>query len=46
VIVWNWTSGTCLQMNAEPGPAKYAFTHPHAYAAACGVPEQDVRRAA
>jgi hypothetical protein len=46
VVVWNWSSGTCLQMNAEPGRAKYAFTHPYAYAAACGVSEQDVLRAA
>ena len=42
VVVWNWSSGTCLQMNAEPGRARYAFTHPYAYAAACGVPERDV----
>jgi hypothetical protein len=46
VVVWNWGSGTCLQMNAEPGQAKYAFTHPYAYAAACGVSAHDVRRAA
>ena len=46
VVVWNWGSGTCLQMNAEPGQAKYAFTLPYAYAAACGVPTHDVRRAA
>jgi hypothetical protein len=24
-------------MNADPGQAWYAFTHPYAYAAACGV---------
>jgi hypothetical protein len=46
VIVWNWSSGTCLQMNAEPGQAWYAFTHPYAYAAACGVTEHDVLRSA
>jgi hypothetical protein len=46
VVVWNWSSGTCLQMNAEPGQAKYAFTHLYAYAAACGVPAHAVRRAA
>jgi hypothetical protein len=46
VVVWNWSSGTCFQMNAEPGQAKYAFTHPYAYAAACGVPAYDVLRAA
>jgi hypothetical protein len=46
VVVWNWASGTCLQLNAGPSRAKYAFTHPYAYAAACGVPERDVLRAA
>jgi hypothetical protein len=46
VVVWNWGSGTCLQMNAEPAQAKYAFTHPYAYAAGRGVPAHDVRRAA
>jgi hypothetical protein len=46
VVVWNWSSGTCLQMNAAPAQAKYAFTHPYAYAASCGVPEDDVLRAA
>jgi hypothetical protein len=33
-------------MNAEPGQAWYAFTHPYAYAAACGVTEHDVLRSA
>jgi hypothetical protein len=46
VVVWDWSSGTCLQLNAEPGQAKYAFTHPYAYAAACGVSGHDVLRAA
>ena len=46
VVVWNWSSGTCLRMNADPGRAKYAFTHPYAYAATCGVPQHDVLRAA
>jgi hypothetical protein len=46
VVIWNWSSGTCLQMDAEPSQATYAFTHPYAYAAACGVPEHDVLRAA
>jgi hypothetical protein len=46
VVVWNWSSGTCLQTNAVPAQAKYAFTHPYAYAASCGVPEDDVARAA
>jgi hypothetical protein len=38
VVVWNWASGGCLQLNTEPRRAKYAFTHPYAYAAALGVP--------
>ncbi len=46
VVVWNWTTGMCLQLSAEPSQAKYAFTHPYAYAAACGVPQQDVVQAA
>ncbi len=46
VVVWNWSSGTCLQMNAERGQATYVLTHPYAYAAACGVPEHDVLRVA
>jgi hypothetical protein len=46
VVVWNWSSGTCLRMNAEPGQAKYAFTHPYAYAAASGVSGHDVLPAA
>ena len=46
VVVWDWSSGTCLRLNAEPGQAKYAFTHPYAYAAAAGVPRHDVLPAA
>ena len=46
VVVWDWSSGTCVQLNPEPGQAKYAFTHPYAYAAASGVPGHDVLRAA
>jgi hypothetical protein len=46
VVLWNWTSGTCLHLNAEPHQAKYAFAHPYAYAAACGVSERDIQRAA
>jgi hypothetical protein len=46
VVVWNWASGACLQLNTKPEQAKYAFTHPYAYAAAHGVPEQDLLRAA
>ncbi len=46
VVVWNRSTGACLQLLAEPRQAKYAYTHPYAYAAAQGVPEHDVRRAA
>ncbi len=45
VVVWNWNSGTCLQLNAEPAQARYAFTHPYAYAAVHGVAEHDLLRA-
>ena len=46
VVVWNWSSGACLQMQADSEQAKYAFTHPYAYAAAQGVPEREVLLAA
>ena len=46
VVVWNWSTDTCLQLPAEPGQAKYAYTHPYAYAAELGIPERDVLRAA
>ena len=46
VVVWNWGSGACLQLSARPEQAKYAYTHPYAYAAAQGVSEQDLLRAA
>ncbi len=46
VVVWNWSTGACLQLLAEPRQAKYAYTHPYAYAAAQGIPERDVLRAA
>ncbi len=46
IVVWNWNSGTCLQLNADATEAKYAFAHPYAYAAAQGVSEQDLLRAA
>ena len=46
VVVWNWSTGACLRLLAEPRQAKYAYTHPYAYAAAQGVPERDVLRAA
>jgi hypothetical protein len=37
--------GTCVQVNAEPAQAQYAFMRPYGYAAACGVSEHDVLRA-
>ncbi len=46
VVVWNWSSGACLRLHAEPARAKYAYTHPYAYAAAQGVPRPDLLRAA
>src|SRR3712207_9027332 len=44
VVVWNWSSGECLQLQAAAGQAKYAFTHPYAYAATQGVVEREVLR--
>ena len=46
VVVWNWRSGVCLRLNAEPEDAAYAFAHPYAYAAAQGVPHGDIQSAA
>ncbi len=46
VVVWNWSTGACLRLLAEPQQAKYAFTHPYAYAAAQGISQRDVLRAA
>ena len=46
VVVWTWNSGACLQLDAEAEQAKYAFTHPYAYAAAHGIPESELRSAA
>ncbi len=46
VVVWNWSSGACLRLRAEPAQARYAYTHPFAYAAAQGVPRRDLLRAA
>jgi hypothetical protein len=48
VVLWNWNSGVCLQLNVEPHQANYAFTHPYAYAYAAerGVPPEDIRQAA
>ncbi len=42
VVVWNWSSESCLQLVAGPAEAKYAFMHPFAYAAAQGVPDRDI----
>ncbi len=42
VVVWNWNSGACLQLETEADRAGYAFTHPYAYAAARGVPQGDI----
>ncbi|SFU06960.1 hypothetical protein SAMN05660657_05341 [Geodermatophilus amargosae] len=46
VVVWNWSSGACLRLQADPEEAKYAYTHPYAYAATRGVPARDVLLAA
>lgn len=46
VVVWNWSTGSCLQVTAEPAQARYAYTHPYAYAAARGIPERDLLRVA
>jgi hypothetical protein len=46
VVLWNWDSGVCLQFDAEPDQANYAFMHPFAYAAEHGVPPRAIRQAA
>ena len=46
VVVWNWHSGVCLRLDARAERAGYAFAHPFAYAAECGVAAEDVRQAA
>jgi len=46
VVVWDWDSGVCLQLDVEAERAGYAFAHPYAFAAACGVPADEVRQAA
>ena len=46
VVVWNWSSGVCLQLEAGADQAGYAFAHPYAFAAACGVPAGDILQAA
>ena len=46
VVVWNWSSGVCLQLQADPDRAGYAFAHPYAFAAASGVPSGDILQAA
>jgi len=46
IVVWNWQSGVCLQLDAGAQRAGFAFAHPYAYAAQCGVPTGDIRQAA
>jgi hypothetical protein len=46
VVVWNWGSGTCLQLETVASCAGYAFAHPYAYAAAHGVPRGEILQAA
>ncbi|WP_456869827.1 hypothetical protein [Geodermatophilus sp. SYSU D00766] len=46
VVVWNWSTGICLQLEAGADQAAHAYAHPCAYAAARGVPAADIRRAA
>ena len=46
VVVWNWSSGVCLQLQADPDQAGYAFAHPYAFAAPSGVPSGDILQAA
>lgn len=46
VVVWNWSTGACLSFDVEATQARHAFTHPYAYAAARGVSDRDVLRAA
>ena len=46
VVMWNWNSGVCLQMEADAQRAGYAFAHPYAIAAAFGAPASDNRHAA
>ena len=46
VVLWNWSSGVCLQLGAQPDQAGYAFAHPYAFAAASGVPSGDILQAA
>ena len=46
VVVWNWSSGVCLQLEVRADQAGYAFAHPYAFAAASGVPSGDILQAA
>ena len=43
VVVWNWSTGACLALNADATEAQYAFDHPYAHAAAQGVPAREVQ---
>jgi hypothetical protein len=42
VVLWNWNSEACLEFDAEPDRANYAFTHPYAYAAQHGVTPREI----
>jgi hypothetical protein len=46
VVVWNWSSGACLQLEVQAERAGYAFTHPYAYAGAHGVRQDDILQVA
>jgi hypothetical protein len=45
VVVWNWNSGACLQVDVEAERAGYAFAHPYAVAAERGVPAGEILQA-
>jgi hypothetical protein len=46
LVVWNWGSGVCLQLDVTAERTGYAFAHPYAYAAECGVAARDIAGAA
>jgi hypothetical protein len=46
VAVWNWNSGACLQVEADADRAGCAFRHPYAFAAAHGIPRDDILQVA
>jgi hypothetical protein len=45
VVLWNWDSGVCLEFEARPDQANYAYMHPYAYAAQHGVRPREIRQA-